>query len=54
MTEMEHIAELERGVAAQLKQAGWHDHAERHEKVAHDCDEAHEIRELTQAWETRQ
>jgi hypothetical protein len=50
MTEMEHIAELERGVAAQLKQAGWEQNAHRHEKEA----EAHEIRELTQAWETRQ
>jgi hypothetical protein len=48
--EQQSISELEAGVAAQLKQAGWDDNAQRHEKAA----EAYGIRELTQEWETRQ
>ena len=54
MTDIEHLAELEAGIAAQLHQAGWHQHAERHDKAAHDCDEAAECQRLTSEYETRQ
>jgi hypothetical protein len=49
MNSLEHnedVYVLERGVAAQLKQGGWRENAQRHEKEA----EAYEIRELTQAY----